>query len=187
MPKDPFLQRKHDILSKIDKSLIGEWDGRIVSLCKKINSFSEFYTTSSCSGRIVVMLDKSKKQRGLFLSVYHGELTLDKLLEDLNRIKEKGMIKFKQEPPILHVHCNTLEDAKRLLRKAQLAGWKKSGIISSGKRFILEMNATEKLEFLIMDKGKILVDENFLKLIVKKSNENLKKGWLKIEKLQKSL
>ena len=35
--------------------------------------------------------------------------------------------------------------------------------------------------------AKSLVEDEFLKLIVKKSNENLKKSWLKIEKLEKGI
>ena len=182
-----FQQRKKDILKKSDKSSKQSWDKKIKKLCDKINKLDNYYTTSSCSGRVVVMLDKKQKEAGLFIHVYHDLINFDKLKKDLEKISHNKLIKFKQEPPILHVHCKTLKDAQILLRKAQLAGWKKSGIISSGKRFILEMNGTERLEFLLMNQGVILVDEAYLELIVKRCNENLKSGWKKIEKLRKSL
>ncbi|MBD3247521.1 hypothetical protein GF378_02780 [Candidatus Pacearchaeota archaeon] len=190
MTKSKFKQRKGDILSKEDKSSVGRWDARMIPLCEKINSLEGYYTTSSCSGRIVIMLDKEKKQSGLFLSKYHEEINPDQILEDLERNRKKSpkaILKFKQEPPILHIHCETLEKAQKLLKKAQLAGFKKSGIISSGKRIILEINGTNKMEFPIIKKGKVLTDADFLKVVIKKSNDNLKKGWKKINKLKKSL
>jgi len=187
MPTNMFLKRKKDTLSKLDKSSKGGWDKKIVKLCGNINKKEDYYTTSSCSGRVVIMIDQEKKAKNLFIKIYHDLINLKKLKNDLDKITKRDLIKFKQEPCILHVACKDLEDAQKLLTKAKLAGWKKSGIIASGKRFVVEMNATEKLEFLIMNKGKLLVNNEFLELIVKKCNENLKKSWGKIKKLEASL
>lgn len=184
---DSFLQRKKDVLKKIDKSSKGKEDKRIKKLCKRINKSENYYTTSSCSGRVVIMLDKKQKQPNLFIHSYHDFIDFEKLKKDLEKISYNKLIKFKQEPQLLHIHCKTLKDAQNLLRKAQLAGWKKSGIISSGKRFILELSGTDKLEFLIMNQGIILVDNAFLELIVKRCNENLQNGWNKIQRLTKLL
>ena len=210
-----FLKRKQDNLSKQDKSSKSCWDKKISNLCEKINSLRNYYTTSSCSGRIVLMIDQNKKAEGLFIKVYHDLITFNQLKRELNnmiklysqaqdidrnqltkRNKElinfrkiqvnnnlKKSIKFKQEPCIIHIACKTLKDAEQILKKAQFAGWKRSGIISSGKRFVVESISTERLEFPIVEKGKILVSDDFLRIIVKKSNENLKKSWGKIEKL----
>ncbi|MBR9702001.1 hypothetical protein GOV13_03695 [Candidatus Pacearchaeota archaeon] len=198
--KNNFSQRKQSILSKEDKSSRGKWDEKIVKLCDKINSFEEYYTTSSCSGRVVIMIDQDKKESDLFLKVWHDLISLSQLREELKEIdkdsvkfKQKqdqrssicpNLVKFKQEPCILHIDCRTIDDAKRLLDKARLAGWKKSGIISLGERIIVELNGTDKLEFPIMKSGKILVGEDFLEVIVEKSNDNLKKSWSKIGKLK---
>jgi tRNA wybutosine-synthesizing protein 3 len=182
-----FIRRKKDVLSKIDKSSKKIWDKKIINLCEKINSLDDYYTTSSCAGRIVIMIDNEKKEPNLFVYVYHDLISFKKLKDDLNKIKIKKLIRYKQEPGILHVACESLKDAQKLLDKAKLVGWKRSGIIASGNRFVVELTNTEKLEFPIFDNGKILVDDNFLKLVVKISNENLKKSWLKIEKLHKCL
>ena len=147
----------------------------------------DYYTTSSCSGRIVLMLDKDKKTKDLFIRIYHDLISFEKLKENLNEINKKGLIKFKQEPCILHLACRGLNDAQELLDKAKLCGWKKSGIIASKSRFVVELNSTEKLEFPIIKNSKILVDDGFLKIVVKKSNENLKKSWRKIERLKINL
>ena len=71
MPQDYFLQRKKSILSKPDKSSKKSWDKKIIKLCDKINLSENYYTTSSCSGRIVLMQDQEKKEHDLFLKGYH--------------------------------------------------------------------------------------------------------------------
>lgn len=183
--QDVFTQRKRDVLLKIDKSSKNSWDNRIAKLCEKINLFGNYYTTSSCSGRVVLIIDQDKKGKDLFVSVYHDLFNFDVLKKDLNQaLNEKKKIKFKLEPCILHIVCKTLEDAKGLLNKAKLSGWKKSGIISFGKNIVLELNSTEKLEFPIIDNQKILVDDDFLKIVVDEANRKLEKNWGKIKKLE---
>ncbi|MFA5953017.1 MAG: tRNA wybutosine-synthesizing 3 family protein [Candidatus Pacearchaeota archaeon] len=223
MSTNIFEKRKKDILEKKDKSSKGKWDEKIISLCEKINSKKEFYTTSSCSGRVLALIDFDKKVSNLFLYVSHDKIEFDefkkelinlctskipptnpptthpkssnlktfKLLQMVNnnsvsKNPNKTII-FKQEPCGLHVACQTLEKAQELLTKAKLSGWKKSGIISSEKRFIVEMFGTGKLEFPIIKNGKLLVDDGFLKIVLKKANENLEKSWKIIEKLKNKI
>ena len=189
MLRDIFLQRKKDVLSRKDKSSIGKWDEKIVKLCNKRNKLDNYYTTSSCSGRIIIIPDKDKKARNLFLKRYHNLISFKQLKEDLQEIAEKTkqLIKFKLDPCALHVASRELESANKLYFKAKLAGWKKSGIIAVNTKYVLELNSTERLEFPIINNGKILVNDNFLKILVKRANIKLKNTWKKIENLEKSL
>lgn len=186
MPTDMFEKRKKDVLGKNDKSNIGKWDKKIISLCKKINSKKNFYTTSSCAGRIILLIDSERKAPNLFLFVSHGKIDFKDFKKKLEGVGEEN-VNFKQEPCGLHVACRNLEGAQILLNKARKVGWKKSGIISSRKRFIIEMFGTNKLEFPIIRKGKILVDDGFLKEIVKNSNKNLERTWKQINDLKKNI
>lgn len=185
MPQNNFLQRKKDILSKADKSFAGKWDDKIKKLCDKINSKEKFYTTSSCSGRILVLIDQDEKAPNLFECVSHDIVDFENFMKCLPKEKAKLNLKFKSEPPIIHIACIDLKSASELIEKGKTAGWKRAGVISLGKNIIVEFASTEKIEFPLAKNGKMLVDENFLKIILEKSNENLKKGWKKIEKLMK--
>jgi len=190
MVENLFIQRKKSILKKSDKSSIGGWDEKIKVLCDKINKSEDFYTTSSCSGRILLMIEQEKKSPNLFIRVWHDKISFREFKEELENLvksKNKKSIKFKFEQPILHIACKNLEGASELLEKAKHLGFKRSGILTAGKNIILELNSTEKIEFPIVKKGKVLVDDKFLNLIVKMSNEKLEKGWKKIEKLKKVL
>ncbi len=184
---DNFEKQKRDILSKGDKSSIGGWDKRIKTLCDKINKKKNFYTTSSCSGRIVVIVERDKKGPGVFQAVFHEKLDYNDFWKYLPKEHAKLDLKFKQEPAILHVACKDLDSALHLLKKAQLAGFKRSGIISSKNRFVCELLSTEKLELPFAKKGKILLDENYLKILLKKANDNLVRTWKKIRSLQKTI
>jgi len=183
-----FQQRKKDVLSKLDKSSIGKWDEKIISLCDKINSLDNYYTTSSCSGRILLMVDQEKKGENLFLFVSHDKVSFKKLKEELNSaLKKKKNIKFKLEPCILHIACETLEDAKKLFEIGKNAGWKRLGIIGTRNGFTFELNSTEKLEFPVIQNKKILVDDEFLKIAVDEANRKLEKSWLRIKKLEREI
>ncbi|MBS3094253.1 hypothetical protein J4474_01170 [Candidatus Pacearchaeota archaeon] len=187
---DSFLQSKKDTLSRPDKSFIGGVDAEIKPLCDKINSLKNYYTTSSCSGRVVIMIEKKQKDRESFLDIFHSEISLREIKSELmaivkNRKHKKSLVKFKMDPCILHVACRTLEDADKLLKKAQFVGWKKSGLLSLGKKIILELNSTERLEFPIIKSSKILVGDEFLEIVVEEANRKINDSWLKIRKLEK--
>lgn len=184
-----FEKQKQKQLNLMDRSDKGDFDFKIKSLCEKINRSKDYYTTSSCSGRIVLILNENKKKSGLFLYRNHSLLKYKdffKVIEQ-SRKKTNKIVYFKQEPFILHVACSSLEKAKKILNLASKAGFKRINLISFNKRIICEINSTEKLELPLINKGKLLVSEDYLKLLVKSSNKNLKKSWEKVKKFENLL
>ncbi len=134
-------------------------------------------------------MTKKKKRGNLFKKVYHELISFEQLKKDLDEIlkcKDKK-IKFKLESCALHVACRDLKNAQNLYDKAKLSGWKKSGIIASNNRFIVELTSTDKLEFPIIQNGKILVNDKFLKIIFKEANRKLKRGWGRIDNFENIL
>lgn len=181
-----FDKRKSDFLAKADKSNIGDWDKRIAGLCEKINKSKDYFTLSSCSGRIVLLKNVVEKKHGLFAFRTHEKLKLSELKKELNKCKAN--IVFKQEPFILHVACRDMKSAHKLLLNAQKAGCKHSGIIAiADSRVVVEIIGSESLSLPIMAKSKILVNDGFLKVLVDESNNRLARTWQKINKLQKFL
>ena len=184
-----FQQQKARQLRRKDRSNEGKWDKAIISLCNKINKKREYYTTSSCAGRITLVKGLREKARNVFLFKTHEKIKFIQLKKELEKIrkKERGLIYFKQEPCILHVACQDFEAGLNLLRKAREAGWKRSGIISQDKkrkRVMLELMSTEKMELPIINKGEVLVSEEYLKLLVKEANKKLERVRGKIKKFE---
>ena len=187
MAKFDFSNVKKTKLSKGDKSSKGNWDERIKELCGKINSDKDYLTTSSCSGRILLMIETFEKKSGLFLFVSHEKVGFDKIKKEFIKISEKNkeMIYLKQEPCVLAVSCKTLEKAQELVDKARNAGWKRSGITTTSKNNIVELFSTERMDIPIIKNGKILIDDDSLRIIINEANSKLERTWEKIEKLKK--
>jgi len=183
-----FQQRKKDVLRKNDKSGIGSWDEKILELCEKINSLDNYYTTSSCSGRAIFFRNVKRDKRDVTLKRYHEVFLFEELKRDLIELSKKEKeVNFKFESCIIHIACKNVESMKLIFEKAKLAGWKNIGAISFKERFILDLRSTEKIEFPILGGGEIIVDDDFLKIIVKEANEKLRIGWEKIKRLEKNV
>ncbi len=182
-----FQDQKQKQLSKEDKSHIGSWDKKIQKLCNKLNKKKDYYTTSSCAGRVVFLKGGFDKIENAFLFRSHEKVTFNELKKALEKIDYTSLVEFQQTPCILHVACKTIEDAQNLVNKAKESGWKHSGIMSTKKRVMVELHSTEKLEFPIMNNGKILINDDFLKLVVEEANKRLERVWEKIKRLERMI
>jgi tRNA(Phe) wybutosine-synthesizing methylase Tyw3 len=180
-----FAQQKAQFLSKPDKSAKGSIDVKIAALVRLLNSKAAYYTTSSCSGRITLLKEAAKKQKGAILKQWHSAITFSQLQKALKVLKEQE-VWLVAEPPILAVACADLEAAKQLVNAARHAGWKKSGVVP-GKKIIAELSSPERLELPIVSAGKKVFDSASLKIILKKANSKLKQARQKINKLNKLL
>ncbi|HIJ13803.1 TPA: hypothetical protein HA371_03600 [Candidatus Woesearchaeota archaeon] len=88
---------------------------------------------------------------------------------------------------ILHVACRTIDDANIMLKIARDIGFRRSGIIADSNIIIVEICSTEKMDVPISDKGKLLVDENYIRFIVKIANEKFSKGRNKLNKFEEEV
>ena len=101
-----FQESKKKQLSKADKSSVGSWDKKIVELCRKINKKNDYYTTSSCAGRVVLLKSSKEKIPNAFLFRTHEKISFKKLKKALENIDYNGFVEFQQTSCILHVACN---------------------------------------------------------------------------------
>ncbi len=86
---DSFAKEKSDFLRKKDKSRKGHIDKDITKILNKINSKKDYYTTSSCSGRIVLLEMKSKrKDECNWIFTKHDKIKHNKIIKTLNNIKK---------------------------------------------------------------------------------------------------
>lgn len=180
-----FAQRKMKQLSKNDLSDEGATDKAILPLVNLLNSKKDYYTTSSCAGRIILIKDKGK-QRKAFLFKTHNKTNIKDIKKVLTSIKTKQFVYLKEEPPILHVACSSIKRAQQLLDKAKFAGWKKSGIISTNKRVMVELASTEIVAAPVA-KSKIIANDSYINFLVSEANRKLTRTQAKIKKFYKLL
>ncbi|MBI1935643.1 hypothetical protein HYS31_04335 [Candidatus Woesearchaeota archaeon] len=182
-----FAKEKSDFLSKKDKSRKGSIDKGIIRLVSLINSKNDYYTTSSCAGRIVLLeMHSSKKYECHWILAKHEKVKFNEIFNALKNHKSKNEVWLKQQPVILHVACMDIEASKMLLESAQKV-FKRSGIISiKENKVMLEVIGSEHLETLIK-KGRIMPDEEYLKELVKRANYNFGENRKKIGKFERLL
>jgi tRNA wybutosine-synthesizing protein 3 len=164
----------------------GEIDADIIPLLDLINSFEHFVTLSSCSGRIAVMDVPSSgdKLNSVFLGKWHQPVGLAEVKSAAEKCKWIAWLM--QNPPILHVACTNLHWAKRLMNAANEAGFRRSGLISLN-HYVVEIASLERLEMPIGEKGKLLVNDDYLSFSIRHANEKLLKGKEKLKKLHQQI
>lgn len=168
-----------------DKSHKGNVDTEIRYLVDYINSLDNYYTTSSCAGRIVILEvpPDGNKRDANWLFTSHSEV--EKIeLNSLNFNEYDTW--FKQESFILHIAAKTYEDANEMLTKARNAGFKRSGIISTSKRFILEIMGTDRMTTPIF-KEKLLIDQEYMNVLLYEANKRLRRVRERVEKFYELL
>ena len=86
---DHFAKEKSDFLKKKDKSKKGSIDKDIIGIVNLINSKKDFYTTSSCAGRIVLLEMKSRKKNDCnWIFSKHDKVNLKEIIDTLKNSKE---------------------------------------------------------------------------------------------------
>ncbi|WP_456394144.1 tRNA(Phe) 7-((3-amino-3-carboxypropyl)-4-demethylwyosine(37)-N(4))-methyltransferase Taw3 [Thermococcus sp.] len=164
-------------------------DGDVIPLLEKINSLENYFTTSSCSGRISVMEMPrfGDKVNSVWLGKWHREVTFEEVLEAIGR-HSKGQLWFLVRSPILHVSAKTMEDAVKLLNLAIGLGFKYSNIKSvSHKKLLVEIRSTERMDVPLGSDGELWVDEEYIKKIVNLANAQVRRFKGKLKRLEREV
>jgi tRNA wybutosine-synthesizing protein 3 len=184
-----FLEGKKNALSKLKKAQIEKKvDIEILPILGIINNSDEYYTSSSCYGRIVLLEIPSigNKKEAIFLGKWHRTINVNELLISLKSSKI-GQIWLLAQSPIIHVTSKTVEQADRFLKLAISCGFKNSGLKSITKRIVIEICSTERLDVPIGKDGTIFSNKEHLELLISISNEIFEKSTKKLQKLEREL
>ena len=176
-------------LDNQDKSKKGEVDKLVITLIEKINSFEDYFTTSSCSGRIMIIKPSKVKKDVEWLFSSHNkvepELLIKKIHDFVNKSKEP--LWFKIEGFILHIACRDMESADKLLKLVKKIGLKRSGIVSTSHKIMVEIISSEILETPISKNNELMVEDNYLTFIIEEANAKLKRTHNRIKKLEEAI
>jgi tRNA wybutosine-synthesizing protein 3 len=141
-------------------------------------SLNDFYTTSSCSGRIALAkaprLSYSKGS-GLFKFVvkWHRPVTYGEVMNVLSNI-DSGDVWLLVRAPIIHFVARDIHGALTILRMAREAGFKHSGIYSvTHDGVVVEVQGEDRFEVPIIINGKLIVTMDDLRRIIDIANETL--------------
>lgn len=166
-----FDNQKQTFLAKLDKSKKGSIDKHAIPIINTINKLENYYTTSSCSGRVYLYNKQHKKNQTQWLKVSHELIT-----DEFFQIQQPCWLRY--EGFIIHIACKTIEDTQKLLIKAQTL-YKKSSIISL-KKNIVEIRDSEIIDMPYYE-DKLVYTGPILKELI---NQKLTNNWEKIEQLK---
>lgn len=158
-----FMKRIHRDLSS------GYFDKDMLSLVEEINKHPEMYTTSSCSGRIV-LLKASKpwnKSNVTIICKWHERISLEEITKNIKPCGKDLSLWLILQSPIIHVSCKNVEIAIKLVRKARSSGFRYSSIFSKGKIGIfVEIMGSERIDLPLVIEDRVIINmENLNKLI----------------------
>jgi tRNA wybutosine-synthesizing protein 3 len=179
-----WQEEKDKALQRLEKNGADE---DIKELIEKINGFDAFFTTSSCSGRIALICipQIGAKREAEFSGKWHRTVNKNELLEAIKgKGKNKGEIWFITQSPILHVAANNLKNATVLLKVANAAGFKYSGIKAiSTEKVMVEICSTERMDIPLGKDGSLFCTQTHLDFILATANFMLLRGKEKLNRL----
>jgi tRNA wybutosine-synthesizing protein 3 len=189
MSEKTFLDAKDNALRSLEKACHDELvDPGIKSVLDLLNQKEEYYTSSSCAGRVMVLQIPvlGDKQKAEILGKWHRVVTFDEV-DSASKRGIKGMIWLLAQAPILHIGCDFLAAADWLVKLAGSCGFKNSSIKSTGKKILVEVCSTERLDAPLGMDSLVFYDERYLGLLVDISNQVIERSAQKLLKFEKKL
>lgn len=192
-----MLRDKTERMKKLDNKICeGEVDEEILLIIEKINSNPNYFTTSSCAGRIVLieLTEIGDKEGAKFLGKWHREVEVEEVKTAYSKAKEKTTIFLLAQSPIIHVRCKNLESAVALRNIAVESGLKYSTLKSltfnsnsEPQKIVVEILSSENIHVPIAKNKTLYPNEDYLSFLVENANSALKRARQKLEKFQQNI
>ncbi|UCG70500.1 MAG: hypothetical protein JSV09_05650 [Thermoplasmata archaeon] len=187
------IRRMESLNNKIDE---GEVDKEILPLVERINSNPNYFTTSSCAGRIVLLEipELGDKENAIFLGKWHREVAEKEVLAAYSKAQENTTIFLLTQSPIIHIRCKTLKSATELRNLAVESGLKYSTIKSltltskdEPQKIVVEILSSENIHVPVARAKKLYPNEDYLGFLVENANQALRRAREKLERFRANI
>lgn len=178
------MLKKHHTQTLNDAISNGLVDKPIISFLEKVTKIPTMFTSSSCCGRIMLLIgdEEENKKHSSFLKKFHETVSFEDLKKELTNLPNTGVVWLKVEPFIFHFGLKDYSSAKALLDFCRSFGLKKAGIISAREgKFTCEVTNTVYLSTVLAKDGEILVSEEYLAILLDIANKKLENNFKKLE------
>ena len=186
-----FSQHKSNAMKKLESALSeGLVDEDVISVINSFNSHPDIFTTSSCAGRIqlIILPDIGRKDSVQRRKTWHREVTIDDVEGAISEfeIPDNSIVILQAQSPIFHLSCRTLELAIKLRGIVHGQGWKYSSLITGNdEKWNVEILSANRIDNLLFRKGVISPpDKGRLNFIIEESNKILVKAQARLEALE---
>lgn len=179
----------------VDRSRAGRVDARCERLVLDAFASRDFYTTSSCSGRVSVFADRDgedaaeERKGGTWAYVSHERA----MWEDVARAVDahgggkdgRGTtLTLRFEPFILAVEARDLARGAAFVRCARECGYRESGITACEKRVICSVRCQLRMEAPVVVDGERVVTNEGIETLVRIANEKFDVNAARMERFR---
>jgi tRNA wybutosine-synthesizing protein 3 len=192
-----MLRDKTERMKKLDDKICeGEVDKEILPIIEKINSNPNYFTTSSCAGRIALieLPEIGDKEGAEFLGKWHGEVKVEEVKTAYSKVKDATTVFLLAQSPIIHVRCKNMESAVALRNIAVESGLKYSTLKSltlnsnsEPQKIVVEILSSENIHVPIAKNKKMYPSEDYLSFLVENANSALKRARQKLENFNQNI
>ncbi|RMG39872.1 MAG: hypothetical protein D6732_03725 [Methanobacteriota archaeon] len=185
-----FKTRKAAALQKWKRALENKQvDLEIIDLVEKINVLEDYYTTSSCAGRLTIISKEAvrSKYRTDFIYKTHNpsEMNLKKIGYPI-RFNQKELWML-LEPPNFHVGARSFEKAIVLVKLAQQCGLGKSKYQSISPALVVEILGTGTLSLPLGKDGQMLVSQTYVEEVLRIASEMLMEEQKRLRRFEEKI
>jgi len=184
------LRKKYFWLRIWEDYEIGYLDRDLIPILVVLNRDRNIYTTSSCSGRIVVVDGSVPWTRGDTSVVFksHIPTTTSDLVFVYERPPRRAYWLI-VTGPIIHFSTTSFRIAVEVLKRARSVGFKHSGImhVSPSRGVFTELVTGVYMTQLLRLRGEYIVAPEYLKSILLVFNKALIEGKLRLQRLYEEL
>ena len=186
-----FSRYKSNAMKKLEYALSeGLVDEGVISVINSFNSHPDIFTTSSCAGRIqlIILPDIGRKDSVQRRKTWHRVVTTDDVEGAISEfdIPDNSIVILQAQSPIFHLSCRTMELAIKLRGIVHGQGWKYSSLITGNdEKWNVEILSANRIDNLLFRKGVISPpDKDRLNFIIEESNKILLKAQARLEALE---
>ncbi len=185
-----WRERKEKSWERLWEDLeIGYLDEDIVDILVELFLRPRSFTTSSCSGRIVLMDAEYPWEKDETMIVFKKHEPVK--IEEVSDIAEKPVahrLWLSVQGPIIHVETLDIDEAFTVLEAARRAGFKHSGILASTRKGILvELRTGIRVNIPLREPDAWLLDRDSLPRIVELANRALGQAKERLDRLRVEL
>jgi tRNA wybutosine-synthesizing protein 3 len=189
-----FTNKKKIALHKLETALSeNKVDLEVLELINLINALDNYYTTSSCAGRIVILSKNSfrGKYSASFLFKKHDLVSFNEIDSVLRDLPDFVLLYLNVEPPTFHIAASSINHAIFLHQMALDSGLGYSMFKTIKKSIVIEVRGTGMLQIPIGHNNKVFIEPPYLKFVLDHGNEILKQEQNRVklfkERIEQSL
>ena len=186
-----FSEYKAKAMKKLEEALSkGLVDEGVISVLNSLNSHPDIFTTSSCAGRIqlIVLPDIGRKDSVELRKKWHRPVEFQEVKDAITNLEvpPDSIVILQGQSPIFHVSCRTMELAQKFRGIVHSQGWKYSSLITGNEdKWVVEILSASRIDNLLFRDGVIdPPDDERLKFIIEESNKILIKAQSRLEALE---